>query len=159
MTSSNENIFHFNGQSTGHRWIPLKGQWREALMSSLICTRINGWVNSPNAGDLRRHCAHYDFTVMCCVLLPGAISVYTCRCRLTIIRLNIIGIPSIMKRRSHDRIFLIMEITIPRRLSLYWHVVNYTVAPRIAVLQLTKKHKILILGITMNLFVHRELWG
>ena len=28
-----------------------KGQWREALMFSLICT----WVNNRSAGDLRRH--------------------------------------------------------------------------------------------------------
>ena len=41
-----------------------KGQWRGALMFSLICTRINGWVNNGEAGDLRRHCAHYDVTVM-----------------------------------------------------------------------------------------------
>ena len=41
-----------------HRWSvnsPHKGQWREALMFSLICTRINGWVNSFVAGDLGRH--------------------------------------------------------------------------------------------------------
>ena len=25
---------------------------------------INGWVNNREAGDLRRHCAHYDITVM-----------------------------------------------------------------------------------------------
>ena len=33
-------------------------QWRGALMFSLICTRINGWVNHGEAGDLRRHHAH-----------------------------------------------------------------------------------------------------
>ena len=43
---------------------PRKGQWRGALMFSLICTRINGWVNNREAGDLKRHCAHYDVTVM-----------------------------------------------------------------------------------------------
>ena len=31
---------------------------------SLICTRINGWVNNGEAGDLRRHRAHHDLTVM-----------------------------------------------------------------------------------------------
>ena len=41
-----------------------KGQWRGALMFSLICARINGWVNNGEAGDLRRHRAHYDVTVM-----------------------------------------------------------------------------------------------
>ena len=43
---------------------PHKGQWRGALMFSLICTRIKGWVNNGEAGDLRRHRAHYDVTVM-----------------------------------------------------------------------------------------------
>ena len=43
---------------------PHKGQWRGALMFSLICAWINGWVNIVEAGDLRRHRAHYDVTVM-----------------------------------------------------------------------------------------------
>ena len=43
---------------------PHKGQWRGNLMFSLICTRINGWVNNGEAGDLRRNRAHYDVTVM-----------------------------------------------------------------------------------------------
>ena len=41
-----------------------KDQWRGALMFSLICAWINGWVNNCEAGDLRRHCAHYNVTVM-----------------------------------------------------------------------------------------------
>ena len=43
---------------------PHKGQWRGALMFSLICARINGWVNTREAGDLRCHPAHHDVTVM-----------------------------------------------------------------------------------------------
>ena len=43
---------------------PHIGQWRGALMFSLIFTRINGWVNNRQAGDLRRHLAHYDVTLM-----------------------------------------------------------------------------------------------
>ena len=43
---------------------PHKGQWRGALMFSLICVWINGWVNNCEAGDLRRHRAHYDVTVI-----------------------------------------------------------------------------------------------
>ena len=43
---------------------PNKGQWRGALMFSLICAWINGWINNREAGDLRRYCAHYDVTVM-----------------------------------------------------------------------------------------------
>ena len=41
-----------------------KGQWRGALMFSLICVWINGWANSRGAGDLRRHRAHYDVAVI-----------------------------------------------------------------------------------------------
>ena len=43
---------------------PHKGQWRGALMFTLICARINGWVNNGEAGDLRRYRVHYDVTVM-----------------------------------------------------------------------------------------------
>ena len=43
---------------------PHRGQWRGALMFSLICTWTNGWINNQDAGDLRRHRAHYDVIVM-----------------------------------------------------------------------------------------------
>ena len=43
---------------------PHKGQWRGALMFSLICAWINSWVNNREAGNLRRHRAHYGVTVM-----------------------------------------------------------------------------------------------
>ena len=43
---------------------PHKGQWHEALMFSLICVWINGWVNNRETGDLRRHRSHYDVIVM-----------------------------------------------------------------------------------------------
>ena len=43
---------------------PHKGQWRGALMFSLICIWINDWVNNSEAGDLRCYCAHYDVIVM-----------------------------------------------------------------------------------------------
>ena len=42
---------------------PHKGQWRGALMFSLICAWINGWVNDREAGDLRRHHTHHDVTI------------------------------------------------------------------------------------------------
>ena len=48
---------------------PHNGQWRGALMFSLICARINGWVNNREAGDLRRHRGHYDVNVMDTCLL------------------------------------------------------------------------------------------
>ena len=43
---------------------PHKGQWHGALMFSLICFWINGWVNNHEAGDLRRHRSSYDVIVM-----------------------------------------------------------------------------------------------
>ena len=43
---------------------PHKGQWRGALMFSLICVWINDWVNNREAGDLRRYRAHCDVIVM-----------------------------------------------------------------------------------------------
>ena len=46
---------------------PHKGQWRGALMFSLIWAWMNGWVNNREAGDLRRHRTHYDGTVMNCL--------------------------------------------------------------------------------------------
>ena len=51
-----------------NHWSPMnsrhKGQLRGALMHSLICARINGWVNNREARDLRRHRGHYDAIVM-----------------------------------------------------------------------------------------------
>ena len=41
-----------------------KGQWRGALIISLICARINDWVNNRGAGDLGRYRAHHDVIVM-----------------------------------------------------------------------------------------------
>ena len=43
---------------------PHKGHWRGALIFSLICVWINGWVNNREAGDLRRYRSHYDVSVM-----------------------------------------------------------------------------------------------
>ena len=43
---------------------PHKGQWRGALIFSLICAWINGWVNNREAGDFRRNRTHYDVNVM-----------------------------------------------------------------------------------------------
>ena len=43
---------------------PHKGQWHGALVFSLICVWINGWVNNHKAGDLRRYRSHYDVIVM-----------------------------------------------------------------------------------------------
>ena len=47
---------------------PHKGQWRGALMFTLICVWINDCVNNREAGDLRRYCAHCGVTIMYWVL-------------------------------------------------------------------------------------------
>ena len=68
MTSSNGNIFrvtgHLCGDSPANGEFPNKGQWRGALMFSLICVWINDWVNNRKAGDLIRYRLHYDVIVM-----------------------------------------------------------------------------------------------
>ena len=54
----------------GIHWSPVnsphKGQWRGALMFSLICAWTNGWETNRDAGDLRHHHTHYGAIVMCC---------------------------------------------------------------------------------------------
>ena len=66
MTSSNGNICRVAGllcgEFTGNS--PYKGQWRTALIFSLICAWINGWVNDREAGESRRHRDRYDVIVM-----------------------------------------------------------------------------------------------
>ena len=83
MRSSNGYIFRVAGPSVRgiHRSpvnSPHKCQWHRALMFSLICAWLNGWVNHREVGDLRRHRPHYDVTVMCCghVTVSPAISAY-----------------------------------------------------------------------------------
>ena len=52
-----------------HRWpvnSPHKGQWRGALVFSLIYAWTNGWVNNWCAGDLRRYRAHCDVCLCVC---------------------------------------------------------------------------------------------
>ena len=55
---------------------PHKGQWRKALMFSLICARLNGRVINREAGDLRRHRTHYDVTVMGTMIYNSARAKY-----------------------------------------------------------------------------------
>ena len=64
MTSSNWNIPALLAICAGNSTVTGECQWRGALMFSLICGWINGWVNNGEADDLRRHRAHYDVTVM-----------------------------------------------------------------------------------------------
>ena len=70
MTSSNGNMFRVTGFCAGNSPVtgefPSDRQWCGALMFSLIYAWTKGWVNNQDAGDLRRHRAHYDVTVMWC---------------------------------------------------------------------------------------------
>ena len=52
------------GNSTVTGEFPAQGQWRGAMMFSLICALTNGSVNNHEANELRRHRAHYDVIVM-----------------------------------------------------------------------------------------------
>ena len=72
MTSSNGSIFRVTGPVNS----PHKGQWGGALMFSLICAWIHDWVNNREAGDLRRHRAHYD-VIGINVSAPESSIVYT----------------------------------------------------------------------------------
>ena len=68
ITSSNGNISVLLTPCAGNSPVPVnsphKGQWDGALMFSLICAWISGWVNNREAGELRRHRGHYDVNVM-----------------------------------------------------------------------------------------------
>ena len=64
ITSSNGNIFLVTGHLYGHRWIPHTKANDAELWCFIICAWINDWVNNREAGDLRRHCAHFDVTLM-----------------------------------------------------------------------------------------------
>ena len=69
MTSPNGNIFRVTdplcGEFTVHRWIPLtKASDAELWYFLWSASWINGWANTREASDLRRHCVHHDVTIM-----------------------------------------------------------------------------------------------
>ena len=71
MTSFNGNILRVTGplcwEFTVHRLpvnSPHKGQWHGVWVFFFIYAWTNDWVNNRDAGDLRRHRAHYDVSVM-----------------------------------------------------------------------------------------------
>ena len=72
---------------------PHKGQWREALRFSLICARINDWVNNREAGDLRRHRGHYDVSVMIMIMCTPRI-IYTVICFVVIWPRSVLPMPT-----------------------------------------------------------------
>ena len=62
------NIFrvtsHLCGEFTGPGEFRAQRPVTRSLMFSLIYARINGSINNREAGDLRRHRAHYDVILM-----------------------------------------------------------------------------------------------
>ena len=68
MTSSIGNIFrvtgHLRGEFTGHRWIPRTKASDAELWCILWCAPDKRLSKQSWAGDLRRHRAHYDVTVI-----------------------------------------------------------------------------------------------
>ena len=83
MTSSQGSIFprHWSFVRGLHR-PPVnslhRGQWRGALVFSLICAWTKVWVNNGDAGDFRRHRAHYDVTGMYSMSWRHPVSVDCC---------------------------------------------------------------------------------
>ena len=58
---------------------PHKGQWRRALMFSLICAWISSWINKPKAGNLRRCRAHYEIIIMNASQIIHFTCIYICQ--------------------------------------------------------------------------------
>ena len=61
--SSKGNLFRVTGLCAGNSPVTQRPVTR-SFDVSLICAWINEWVNNREAGDLRRHCAHFDVTAM-----------------------------------------------------------------------------------------------
>ena len=66
MTSSISRVIGpLCGEFTGRRWIPLTKASNTELRCFLwFAPEKDVWVNNRDAGDVRRHHAHYDITVM-----------------------------------------------------------------------------------------------
>ena len=81
MTSSNGNIFRVTGLCAGHhRRIPrTKASDAELWCFLWSAPWINDWVKYLEAGDLRRHCAHYDVILIC--ISPCVFCRQDCACR------------------------------------------------------------------------------
>ena len=78
MTSSNGNIFRVTGPLCGEFIGPGEFPTQRPVTRSFdvffICAWINGWINSREAGDLRRPRGHYGANVMWSLHLPYYIS-------------------------------------------------------------------------------------
>ena len=132
MTSSNGNIFRVTGHLCGNPPPPPppphKGQWRGALMFSLICVWINDWVTNREAGDLRRYRAHYDVSVINFVVITvpaGGLALWDAWASAGTVMTNIYTGPTLQGLkmcwgiRCHFRLYICM---IARHETESWHI-------------------------------------
>ena len=127
VTSWNGNIFRVTAHLTMH-----KGQWRGVLMFYLIWDWMNDWVNNRDAGDLRRHCAHYDDRVMVDIVV-NFYSLSPCG---AIWRQRSGSVLQYIPRNMHTVFALLCFVVVihwvifpyPTGL-LHWHCGNLTIAP------------------------------
>ena len=104
-----------------------KGQWRRALMFSLICAWINGWENIGEAGYLRLHRTHYDVTamLMTAVLITHLSQVVTscarlaCTCWIPTVNTPKVLQPMIVRFIARPNIFQIRPVK-RIRMIFYW---------------------------------------
>ena len=74
-----------------------------ALIFSLICARINCRINNQDVGDLRRHRAHYDVTVMKHWYMCAKVFIYMCVCICVTIYSSAF-IPVLAMMRMHQKL-------------------------------------------------------
>ena len=128
------------------RWIhrspvnsPHKGQWRGALMFTLICTRINGWVNNRVAGDLRRHRAHSDVNVMTTVIhmTTSWHGIFFPNCRPFVRGIHWSSMDSLLKEQqtwNFDVLFVVsLDKPLNKRSHCWWSAASYRSFTSIAV--------------------------
>ena len=114
-----------NSPVTGE--FPSQSQWRGALMSSLICAQINDWVNNREAGDLRRHRAHYDVSVMVSIVSWLISNMLVLNMRQTIIWTNVGYVPwrHIALPAAHELIALVHLFYNTQCIYIYIYVYIY----------------------------------
>ena len=116
MTSSNGNIFCVTGalcgEFTGHRWIPpTKASNAELWCFLWSAPWINSWVNNREAGDLRRHRAHHDVTLM-----RKWISYVVCKKVIILFRAQYVKFSrletaiSVFQMGSNNRVFFLQQV-------------------------------------------------
>ena len=73
----NGNIFRvtglLRGEFTHHWWIPHRKASDAEPWCFFICAWTNNWANNEDAGELIRHCAHYDVVVMSLAIVNDVI--------------------------------------------------------------------------------------